>query len=232
MAEIKKIYCNSCKRETKHEIKASHDQSYYEEYEDHGQKFLAYYEKTEYRFLVCRGCDTATLEEKSTAAGMHDHNGDDMYAYSYQPKRKNLGEREAKRFHHVDKKLNETYKEIVIAFQQGLEIVTAMGVRALLEGICVLEGITDRKARGLANKIDHLHAVSSIPTSIIEGLKGIKFIGDDAAHRLSIPNKRSLILSIDLLESLMIHMYEAKLDLEKKAELLKQTQSKLEQSNA
>ena len=226
MSDIKKIFCNTCKGETKHDIKASHDQSYHEEYEDHGQKFLGYYEETEYRFLVCRGCDTATLEEKWTCAGMNDQNGDDIYSYSYNPKRNNLGEREAKRFHHVDNNLNETYKEIIIAFQQGLGIVTAMGVRALLEGICVLEGIDDKKAWGLAKKIDHLSDASNIPTSIIEGLKGIKFIGDDAAHRLNTADKHSLSLSIDLLESLMTHMYEAKLDLEHKAELLKKAHNK------
>lgn len=223
--KIKKIYCNTCKGETNHEIKASHDQSYQEEYEDHGQKFLGYHENTEYRFLVCRGCDTATIEEKWTCSGMHDHNGNDIYSYNYNPKRKNLGEREIKRFHHVDKKLNETYSEIITAFQHGLEIVTAMGVRALLEGICVLEGIDDKKSRPLAGKIELLKDSSNIPSSIIDGLKGIKFIGDDAAHRLT-SDKHSLSLSIDLLESLMLHMYETKLDLEQKAEMLKLSHNK------
>lgn len=231
MTGIKKIYCNTCKGETKHDIKYSHDRSYHEEYEDHGQKFLGYYEETEYGFLVCRGCDTATLEEKWRCAGMHDHNGDDIYSYSYYPKRKNLGEREIKRFHHVDKKLNETYKEIITSFQQGLGIVSAIGVRALLEGICVLEGIDDKKAWGLAKKIDHLKEVASIPDSIIDGLKGIKFVGDDAAHRLNPPDKHSLSLSIDLLESLMTHMYEAKLDLEYKAEMLKKAHNKKKQTD-
>jgi hypothetical protein len=221
-----KIYCNTCKGETNHDIKSTHDQSYHEEYEDHGQKFLGYYEETKYRFLVCRGCDTATLEEKWTNAGMHDHNGNQIYSYYYHPKRKNLGERENKRFHHVDKKLDETYKEIITAFQQGLGIVTAMGVRALLEGICVLEGIDDKKAWGLAKKIEKLKDSSNIPDSIIDGLKGIKFIGDDAAHRLTTCDKQSLSSAIDLLESLMIHMYETKIDLERKAAILTKAHNK------
>ena len=51
MTDRKKIYCNTCKGETNHDIKSTHDQSYQEEYEDHGQTFLGYYEETEYRFL-------------------------------------------------------------------------------------------------------------------------------------------------------------------------------------
>lgn len=216
--EIKRIYCNSCKSETKHDVKSSHEQSYYE---DHGQNRPSYYEETKYFFLICRGCDTATLEEKSTSSGMYDYDGDAIYNYSYYPKRKFSVEREAKKFRHVDKKLNGIYKEIMISFQQELNVVTAMGIRALLEGICVLEGIDDKKAWGLEKKLNHLTDVSSIPITIVEGLKKIKFIGDDAAHRLNTPEKHVLSLSIDLLESLITHMYEAKLDLDHKANLLK-----------
>lgn len=221
-----KIYCNTCKGETNHDIKSTHNQSYHEEFEDHGQRFIGYYEETEYRFVVCRGCDTATLQEKWTCAGMHDQNGDHIYSFSYHPKRKNLGEREAKRFHHVDKKLNDSYKEIIAAFQQGLEIVTAMGVRALLEGICVIEGIDDHVARGLSKKIESLKNSPNIPNSIIDGLNGLKFIGDDAAHRLNATDKHTLSLSIDLLESLLTHLYEARIDLEKKAEMVRITHNK------
>lgn len=229
MVTKKKLFCNTCKRDTNHEIKSTHDQTYYEEYEEHGQTSQGYYEKIQYCFVVCLGCDTATLEEKWTGSGMRDHNGDQIHSYNYYPKRKNLGEREIKRFHHVDKKLNETYKEIITAFQQGLGIVTAMGVRALLEGICVLEGIDDKKAWGLAKKIEKLQCVSDIPNSIIDGLRDIKFIGDDAAHRLNTPSKHTLGLSIDLLESLLIHMYEAKMDLERKAKMMKETHDKSKQ---
>jgi hypothetical protein len=216
-----KIFCNTCKGETNHEIKSTHCQCYQEEVDDHGQKFKGYYEETEFSFLVCRGCDTATLQEKWTCAGMTDKNGDDIYSYNYHPIRKNRGEREVKQFHHVDKKLNDSYKEIVTAFQQGLEIVTAMGVRALLEGICLLEGIDDKAAWGLSKKIEKLKDSPNIPDSIVNGLNGLKFIGDDAAHRLNKTDKQTLSQSIDLLESLLTHMYEAPIDLERKAEMFK-----------
>ena len=232
MTDRVKVYCNTCKGDTNHDIKSTHDQSYHEEFEDHGQRFFGYYEQTEFRFLICRGCDSATLQERWTCSGMHDHNGGDIYSYNYHPKRKNLGEREAKRFHHVDTKLNNSYKEIITAFQQGLEIVTAMGVRALLEGICVMEGIDDKAAWGLAKKIEKLKDSPNIPDSIIDGLNGLKFIGDNAAHRLNATDKHTLSLSIDLLESLLTHMYEARIDLERKAEMVRRTHNKKSQVDA
>lgn len=232
MTDRMKIYCNTCKGETNHDVKSTHDQSYHEEFEDHGRRFLGYYEETEYRFLVCRGCDSVTFQEKWTCSGMHDNNGDVVYSYNYHPKRKNLGEREAKKFHHVDKKLNDSYKEIITAFQQGLGIVTAMGVRALLEGICVIEGIDDKVAWGLAKKIEKLKGAPNIPDSIIDGLNGLKFIGDDAAHRLNATDKHTLSLSIDLLESLLTHLNEARIDLERKAAMVRETHNKQRQPDA
>ncbi|WP_096527512.1 DUF4145 domain-containing protein [Candidatus Nitrosoglobus terrae] len=102
-----------------------------------------------------------------------------------------------------------------------------MGVRALLEGICVLEGIDDKKARWLAEKIGHLSDVSKISINIIERLKRITFIGNGAAHGLTPPDKLELSLSIDFLEALMMYMYEGKLDLECKAKLLKATHNRV-----
>lgn len=101
-----------------------------------------------------------------------------------------------------------------------------MGVRVLLEGICVIEGIDYNVTRGLANKIQQLKDLPNIPDSIIDGLNGLKFIGDDAAHRLNATDNHTLSLSIDLLESLLTHLYESRIDLERKAEIVSVTRDK------
>ena len=226
MPEIKKIHCNTCNYETKHELIASHDRSYCEVEEHYGRQFAGWHEDWIYRFFVCRGCDTGIIEEKYTCAGMHDYDGNEIYSYEYFPERRNDGKREPKRFSHIDKKLNDAYKEIIKSYQHGLKIVTAMGVRALLEGICIIEGVDDTKAWGLNKKIEELQTSSNIPDSIVEGLKGIKFIGDNAAHRLNTSDKSSIGLAIDLLEVLLTHLYEAKFDLQHKADLVKKAHSK------
>ena len=93
-----------------------------------------------------------------------------------------------------------------------------MGIRALLEGICVEEGIIDDVAYNLGKKIEKLKTKHDIPDSIIEGIEGLKFIGDDAAHKLSSSDKNTLLISIELLEALLTHLYEAKFNLQHKAE--------------
>ena len=222
MVAIKKIFCNTCKYETKHDIKSNHERSYYEEVDKyHGQ---IYYEIFKYNFLICRGCDTATLEEAWRNTGMYDHDGNEIFGYEYSPPRRNLDARRAKTFEYIDKKLNETYIEIITCHQAGLGIVTAMGIRALLEGVCVIEGVDDKKHWALKDKIIQLQNSKKIPEKIIDGLNRIKFIGDDAAHRLIPTDSISINLSIDLLEALLTYLYEAKFDLQSRARLVKEAQ--------
>lgn len=216
MPEIKKIHCNSCKRETNHELLATHDQNYYEEEDG----YIIFYEKTRFGFWVCRGCDTASLEDRYTNPTMKDYNHDEIYDCSYFPERNNLNSHTAKKFLHIDKKLNAIYLEIIKAHKQGLTIISAIGVRALLEGICVTEGIDDNASYNLTGKLKKLREAKKVPESIFEGLDNLKIIGDDAAHRLDSSDIYTIKLSIELLEALLIHLYEAKFELERKAKCL------------
>jgi hypothetical protein len=180
----------------------------------------AWYENIRYGFWVCKGCDTATLENRYNNLDMHD------YDFTYFPERNSSYLHIAKKFVHINKKLNAVYLEIIKAHNQGLEIISAIGIRALLEGICVEEGIDDKIAYGLTKKIKKLQEKNNIPESIIEGINSLKFIGDNAAHKLDSSDNHTIMLSIDLLEALLIHLYEAKFELQRKADLVKKAHNK------
>ena len=66
-------------------------------------------------------------------------------------------------------------------------------------------------------KIELLETESNIPKSITNGLKSLKFIGDDAAHRLIKTSTQNISLAIDLIEALLTQLYESRYDLELKA---------------
>lgn len=209
VSEVKKIHCNRCNLETNHELLATHDCIYY--------TCIDWYEKSRYGFWVCRGCDTASLENKYTDAQMESHASNKRYSFIYSPERNNKPLQVAKKFQHVDKKLKLVYLEIIQAHNQELEIITTIGIRALLEGICVKEGIDDESAYGLSEKIKKLETGKKVPKDIIEGLNNLNFIGNDAAHRLKASDRSHIMYSIDLLEALLNHLYEAKYDLQNKA---------------
>ncbi|ELV8614333.1 DUF4145 domain-containing protein [Vibrio vulnificus] len=220
MTNIRKIHCNYCGVDTNHELKASHSKHDYEEEHINGQSYLRYYEESEFNFWVCRGCDTACIEDSYTCSGMTDENGDKIYGSTFYPERA-WNQRKPKNFLHIKPEINSVYKEVVKAFQVGLGVPTAMSIRSLLEAICIDQGITDEVAWKFEVKIEKLQEVAGIPSSITDGLKSLKFIGDDAAHRLVSPGKTILSSALDLIEALLTHLYEAKFDLHVKAENIK-----------
>lgn len=227
MLEKKKIHCNSCKCETNHQLKSEHHKNDVDT-EDIGgsHEQIVFYENIEYGFYVCLGCDTATIEQRYHCAGMYDENGDEIYSTSYSPERNNKYVREPKRFLHIDNRLKTTYNEIIKASNHNLETVCAMGIRALIEGICTQEGIDDQAAWGLKKKIQALKEKNSIPDGIIEALTSLKITGDDAAHRLMPTDRQSIMLSIDVIEALLTNLYEAKFDLAQKADLVRKAHDK------
>lgn len=158
------------------------------------------------------------MEERYNCAGMTNQRGDDVYTYDYHPGRESGSYREPKKFIHIDTQLSAAYLEVVRASNYGLRIAAAMGVRALLEGVCVEQGIDDKAAWGLTKKIAILQTKTGIPDGIVDGLIRLKIIGDGAAHSLDAPSSGRLSLSVDLLEALLTHLYEAKFDLKEKAE--------------
>jgi hypothetical protein len=222
MAELKsgarrKIHCNTCKAETNHELQDVHVRFWQEDDEPYmvGGYLAAmpYWEKTEYRFWACLGCDTALLEEAFTALEAETQDGDQIWKSTYHPQRMHRDLPE-KPFRRLDPRLVAVYREVIESFNAGLTIICAMGLRALLEGVCVDRGITDEKSWGLERKLGELgkeleeNGYLPADTDIVECLLGLKFIGDDAAHRLDVPSDEELRLAIEVMEDLLNFVYQ------------------------
>lgn len=199
----RKLYCNNCKRETHHKLKASHLRQYREVNGEPPDDYLVFWEDFEYRFWICCGCDTATLEEAYTNIGMIvPPHGDQTWTSVLYPKRM-TGYLPQKRFRQLDKKLGAIYREVIESFNSDLRILCAMGLRALLEGICA-----DKEVSGedLYHKIDGLK--THLPSNIVESLHSFRFMGNVAAHKLQAPQRPELQLAIEVMEDLLNFLYE------------------------
>ncbi len=157
-----------------------------------------------YNLWICQGCDTATLQEACTAKKLI-KNKKAILTYEFHPKR--LKDGLHKKLFSLHFKLGILYNEVIESYNNGLVTLCSIGLRALLEGICVDKGITDSMAWGLDKKIDKLGETQNVPASIAKNLKSFKFIGDDAAHRLEVPEPEDLRLSIEVMEELMTFLY-------------------------
>src|SRR5689334_4038298 len=159
IGSLKSIECNTCKVETNHELKHAHSRQFYKLLnEGTPNEQLDYEVYYSYYLWTCRGCNTATIEVVA------DVNSGMFVDTEYHPRRMGTF-RIKKRFMQLSSSLNVIYGEVVECFNAGLKLTCAMGLRALLEGICLDKGITDREARGLEGKLNKLNEGKHLPSN-------------------------------------------------------------------
>ena len=162
-----------------------------EEYEEEEDQYL------EFRLWFCQGCDTCLME-------ILYHEGEPSAPEAeYVPPRQLHGVY-SKEFHLLPAKLRAIYQQVTESFNHNLNILCAMGIRALLEGICVDKGA---KGKDLLQKIDNLKD-HHLPPNIITHLHTFRFIGNSAVHELDAPNQYTLKQCINVLEDLMNYLYQ------------------------
>ena len=131
-------------------------------------------DETWYRLWVCAGCEHATLEVCYTNTGMVEENGMYNTNTTYFPKRTEYNVA-GKRFDQLPEKLDKMYRESIMAFNDGLNVLCAAGLRAVVEGICEDKGV---QGKTLEKRIDAL--VSILPENIVASLHSFRFIGNTA----------------------------------------------------
>ncbi|MDD4858739.1 MAG: DUF4145 domain-containing protein [Dehalococcoidales bacterium] len=200
-AKPKYIFCNKCKCETEHTCKGEHFRDY-PNYDDFDGS-LIFVERAGYRLRVCSGCKTGLLEEYYIVDVNSDNlNDESSWDFTYHPPR-NEFQINSKEFKQLKDKLSNIYRETLGAYNNKLNILCALSIRSLLEGIC-----SDKKIAGqnLQQKIDNMTTI--LPKNIVSNLHSIRFIGNEAAHELSAPSTEDLRLAIELCEDLLNFLYE------------------------
>ncbi|MGD0707233.1 MAG: DUF4145 domain-containing protein [Anaerolineaceae bacterium] len=185
------LFCNFCKTETNHVCQSEY--SIVREYE------RDFWEEKRYRLWICAGCDNAILEVAYQDAG---YGSEDNWDINYYPKQEE-NDLVAKSFIKLSPKLNNLYRETIQSFNNGLAILCAAGLRALIEGICDDKGM---EGKNLEAKIDSLKNI--LPANIVTNIHGFRFIGNAAIHELNPPKIEALQLAIEIVEDLLNFLYE------------------------
>ncbi|MFN5764000.1 MAG: DUF4145 domain-containing protein [Pseudanabaena sp.] len=218
MENTRKIFCNTCKIQTNHILLTTHvrcvsseegttlELAEWAEYPKEGMQNDCN-SVCRYSIWSCRGCDTATLQESwALKVTVKKNTNQAFWAYTFHPKRLE-NHCLNKKFISLPPDLWIIYNEIIDSFNAELQLLTSIGLRALLEGICVDQGITDQDARGLKGKLKELDRRQNLPSSIVSGLESFKYIGDTAAHRLERTKMEDLRLAIEVMEDLLNFLY-------------------------
>lgn len=194
--KMKYIFCNKCRGETEHTLNG---ESYrdYPNYID--RNMVGIVERVGHRLWICSGCKTGTLEEYYIFDILAEEYKTDesMWDVKYYPPRSEF-QINSKEFKQLTKKLTVIYNETLEAFNNKLEILCALGIRSLLEGICADKKITGNTLKAKINNL-----VTILPKNIVTNLHSIRFLGNEAAHELSVPSTDDLKLAIELCEDLL-----------------------------
>lgn len=190
-------YCRSCGQSTNHNILAEQIDSFREDYE---------YDQT-YQILECLGCDTKSfrdvLEEIQHAFQISQNEWEVPTSITVYP-RFIKDHRSLDGEYHLPVTVRQIYKEVLLAFQEEALILAGLGLRGTVEAVCNDLKVT---GRDLEIKISKLATAGYISRRDAERLHGIRFMENDAAHKIKKPNTIQLSAALKIVEHMLLSIY-------------------------
>ena len=212
-------YCNCCKIKSKHIILSYIPDKGYDN--ESGANW-----KDNYQIIRCDNCNTVSFRKDGWFSEYYCPPDDDgSYEILYPESLENKIEQ--KEYDNLPYSLDEIYDEVIKSFNTGNYILCAVGIRAVLEGICSDKKIKNgsvpdennqpKTKNNLEGKIYGLEEKGIISKIQQEALHQLRFLGNDAVHELSKPSNSDIRTALEIIEHILDDIYE----LPNKAEKLK-----------
>jgi hypothetical protein len=160
-----------------------------------------------FSIIQCLGCETISFLEIYGDTEMIEHNEDgelDYYVdkFIYPSFLEKSDELENQYF--IPESIRIIYQETISAFKANSYILTAGGLRAIIEAICNHLKI---KKGNLADRIDLLHNKGHLTLSESKRIHSIRFFGNDALHEIKKPQKEHLYILLDIINNLLANLF-------------------------
>jgi hypothetical protein len=173
-----------------------------------------WWEETTYQIIQCGGCDEISfrkLFEDTYMWAMEKEPTQELY-----PKR-GVHSRPIKSYSGLPQKIKRIYGETMDAYNSQLHLLCGVGIRAIVEAICLEKKITEgkvkmingkeRKSKNLDGKIAALSIKGFLTADNAETLQELRFLGNSAVHELSPPSIAELDIAIDIIEHTIDDIY-------------------------
>ena len=192
-----RVLCGSCKAETNHGIMAQHGSSG-EAYDGEIQWW------DNYQIVQCLGCDTISFRNVSTCSEDFDHQtGDPLETVLLYPDRTKRRE-PMPGYEGFPVTTKRIYLETLKALSNQTPILAALGLRAIVESICLEQKI---KSKDLEEGIEELAVVGLLSLKQAEFLHNHRFMGNVADHEIVAPEPQHLVAALDIAETLLKTIY-------------------------
>lgn len=176
-----------------------------------------WWDDTNYQIIQCMGCDTISFRKLYNDVSMQQHYDEDSTTQELFPKR-GAHSRQMRAYRNVPIDIKKVYLETIEVYNNNLNLLCGVGIRAILEGICIDKSIKEgtiissagkqSKSKGLDGKIYGLAANGYLTSINAEVLHELRFLGNSAVHELTIPSVEDLSIAIDIIELVIDNIYE------------------------
>jgi len=216
-----KVLCSNCNSETNHLALQSVDTSGRELVDTLNGIDIWISWSDNYQIVQCNGCETISFRHKRWFSEYEgpEYGQDGSQVKLYPSRTKDtLSEKD---FHCIPVHLKRIYRETISSFNNELFTLCAAGLRAITEGICSDQNITDgpveidkkgetkivRKS-DLRAKIAGLTEKGILPQKSSMVLHEHRFLGNDAVHELAQPSIDELKIALHIIEHTLEELYE------------------------
>lgn len=208
------VFCSECHRETDHLVLEAINVYCRQVYDSN----FSVYGATDYQIIECQGCHTVSFRSDGWFS-----EGDGKYIDLY-PKR-SADELEIKDIIGRSRKLLKLrgiYREVILAYNNGIYTLCAAGLRAIIEGICAERNIVNgeveftdangvakkKRSKNLQGKISGLAENGVLTKGNADILHELRFLGNEALHELTKPQPEELQIGIKIIEHILENIYE------------------------
>ncbi|SEG07428.1 DUF4145 domain-containing protein [Nitrosomonas ureae] len=190
------VHCGECKRHTNHTVLTQREVNAHPEDDFHWGEI--------HYFCQCAGCNCycyAIAEFSEDDWNSYTREMD--YRWKTYPRSK--GERlPIDDVYELPNKVRVIYQEILGAVNAQLPVLTAIGLRALIEAICKEQIVI---ATNLEKRIDGLATNGVLSQAQAKILHGHRFLGNVAAHEIESAKPKELIAALEIAEAMLKTIY-------------------------
>ena len=197
-----KVQCNNCNSETNHKVAAEHKT---EGIYDVNDDFEIHW-GGKYQIIECLGCNSISFKKETWHSEDYDpRTGMPEINEEIYPEREGSSTRElAFKTLEIPIDVARIYEETIKAINSKLHLISAIGLRTLVEAICIDQ---ERNEKDLEKKIDGLVIMGLLSKEQAKFLHKLRFLGNIATHEITPPTGRELVAAIEIIETLIKTIY-------------------------
>lgn len=157
------------------------------------------------QMVKCRGCDAIRLHVYELADDKIDPFSGHREPYNIHVSPHLIGEKHAPIDHNeMPKIVARIYSETIGCRQAGAATLTGAGLRAIVEAVCINQGVT---GRSLQERIDALAQDGLLAKAQAGFLHEARYLGNAALHEIEAPSEEEIQDGLTIIEGLLKTIY-------------------------